>query len=466
MTKKKTYHRYQIETKKASNLEPHPCRFKVKVSRLKLAHLLIHELWRYRGQKEVILSRPCVYGVFSGPVGGFAPRESLCVGCLRCTTEYPDMVKVLPNPERQYLGDGYFTPDLIDTVIYEAETGRIPIKGAGYRGKFGGPLWDGMWTDMSEIVRPTRDGIHGREYISTVVDIGGKPPFLTFDEKKQPTGLTPHAIKVPIPVLFDPLPIPLDHDLCTVLNEAVKKLQTFAIVPFKTLLKFHLKLSHFIPLLHPKELEAFKKFGFEPLLLEMQDWNESFYKELKEHFPRTILILRTPFDASFNPIECYKAGVRVFHFTANYRGRSVDGRFIEDLIQETNQAFVKAGCREEVTLIGSGGMVAAEHLAKSILLGLDAVAMDTPLIVALQGRFTSPCISREECRFQMPKKIPIGWGQQRLINLVGSWRDQLLEILSAMGIREVRRLRGEMGRVMFQKQLEKEAFAEIEGYEG
>jgi hypothetical protein len=38
-----------------------------------------------------------------------------------------------------------------------------------------------MWTDMSEIVRPTRDGIHGREYISTAVDIGRKPAYLTFE---------------------------------------------------------------------------------------------------------------------------------------------------------------------------------------------------------------------------------------------------------------------------------------------
>jgi hypothetical protein len=49
---------------------------------------------------------------------------------------------------------------------------------------------------------------------------------------------------------------------------------------------------------------------------------------------------------------------------------------------------------------------------------------------------------------------------------VGSWRDQLLEVLGAMGLREVRRLRGEMGRAMFQKDLEREAFSGIEGYGG
>ncbi len=39
-----------------------------------------------------------------------------------------------------------------------------------------------MWTDMSEIVRPTRDGIHGREYISTSVDIGRKLKELAFHD--------------------------------------------------------------------------------------------------------------------------------------------------------------------------------------------------------------------------------------------------------------------------------------------
>jgi len=48
--------------------------------------------------------------------------------------------------------------------------------------------------------------------------------------------------------------------------------------------------------------------------------------------------------------------------------------------------------------------------------------------------------------------------------LIASWRDQLLEILGAMGLREVRRLRGELGRAMFQTELEREAFASIPGF--
>jgi hypothetical protein len=41
----------------------------------------------------------------------------------------------------------------------------------------------------------------------------------------------------------------------------------------------------------------------------------------------------------------------------------------------------------------------------------------------------------------------------------------MLEVLGAMGLREVRRLRGEIGRALFQKDLEREVFTGITGYE-
>ena len=188
-----SYERYHISVAPAPNAAPHPHRFNVNVSKVGLASLLIREILHYRGDLDVVLSRPCMYGVFSGPVGGFSPRPEHCVGCLRCTVQYPDMVRVSPNPDRLELGDSYFTPDNVDTVLYEAATGRVPVKGAGYRGCFGGPGWDGMWTDMSEIVRPTRDGIHGRETISTQVDIGERPAWLTFDDRG---ALAPDAWRI------------------------------------------------------------------------------------------------------------------------------------------------------------------------------------------------------------------------------------------------------------------------------
>jgi glutamate synthase domain-containing protein 2 len=121
---------------------------------------------------------------------------------------------------------------------------------------------------------------------------------------------------------------------------------------------------------------------------------------------------------------------------------------------------VEAGVREQVTLIGGGGMILAEHVPKAIICGLDAVTLDVALAVALQARFNGECRDRETAALTFPR-METAWGVKRLKNLAASWRDQLLEILGAMGLREVRRLRGELGRCMFQRDLEQEAFGEI-----
>ncbi len=92
---------------------------------------------------------------------------------------------------RAQRGDDYWTAEIITQTWYQAETGRIPISGAGYGGKFAGEGFEGLWLDMSEIVRPTRDGIHGREYISTQVDIGAGLERLVFEHGKLASALPP-----------------------------------------------------------------------------------------------------------------------------------------------------------------------------------------------------------------------------------------------------------------------------------
>jgi hypothetical protein len=55
------------------------------------------------------------------------------------------------------------------------------------------------------------------------------------------------------------------------------------------------------------------------------------------------------------------------------------------------------------------------------------------------------------------------WGSQRIINLMGAWHNQLLEVMGAFGIREARRMRGEVGRSMWFDDLEKDSFAPLFG---
>ena len=50
-----------------------------------------------------------------------------------------------------------------------------------------------------------------------------------------------------------------------------------------------------------------------------------------------------------------------------------------------------------------------------------------------------------------------------MTNLIAAWHDQLIELMGAMGMREARRLRGDVGRAMFFETLEEETFGKLFG---
>ena len=109
--------------------------------------------------------------------------DHMCKNCFSCIQNCPrGVLSKTINPEFLKMGDEYWKPEMILSTWFQSESGKIPVSGAGYRGPFSGPGFDSMWTDMSEIVRPTRDGIHGREYISTAIDLGRKMDRLEFDD--------------------------------------------------------------------------------------------------------------------------------------------------------------------------------------------------------------------------------------------------------------------------------------------
>ncbi len=158
------------------------------------------------------VKRSCVYGLYRDEADtlrteiGYLDYIYQCKGCLNCIQNCTKGILTrVENPEYRRLGDDYFTPDIILSTWFQAESGRIPVSGSGYGGPFSGPGFDAMWTDMSEIVRPTRDGIHGREYISTSVDIGRKLKELAFDDGELSVAVPPLG-EIPLPVIFDVIP--------------------------------------------------------------------------------------------------------------------------------------------------------------------------------------------------------------------------------------------------------------------
>ena len=463
------YHRYHIEALDTPDRQPLPNRFLVKVGKVGLAKFIISELFQYWGKWDVITSRPCTYGVFSGPVGGFSPRPHLCVGCLRCTVQHPEFTTVEHNPERAAMGDRFLSQKLIETIDEEARKGSVPVRGQGYRGRFGGPGWDGMFTDMSEIVRPSRDGIHGRELIGTSVDIGGKPMRLQFDSEGDLVGEGPRMLTIQVPFLFDAPPKMVASPLLTrIWKGAAESVDTLAMFPAETVRKLAIAGRNIVPIIPASEASTAGGFGNGTQLVELDSWDETAFTTACTAAPDVIVGVRLDFDAGWQAklTEMVDSGVTVIHLVADNHGNGDGGRFAMDLIKEAHISLLESGKRDMVTLLGTGGVAAADHLPKAIIVGLDAVGLDLPLLIALQGRPTGDLSQRDTLRIKMPRKLDEEWGIQRLTNLSCSWRDQMLEILGAMGIREVRRLRGEMGRAMWCNQLEEEAFADIEGFVG
>jgi hypothetical protein len=472
------FERPRLETHPAPPLFKVPRLFNPRVSKIGLAKMLLDEViesgieLRHKEVRRALLSRPCIYGVFGSRVGGFHPIKEKCTGCMRCVQEYPGICRVDKNPEFFTLGDSYWIPDAefasttpLSTIWYEAETGKIPVKGMGYKGSFAGSGWDSMWTDMSEIVRPTRDGVYGREFISTVVDLGRKPRFV------QLQGGGPREesriVTIPFPIVFDILPPSLSSpSIRTAVAEASKRLGTFYIAPLGDEPESRGPLPrNLIPLVTLRHFQQHQETLNSASVIEFQYEEGLSLDKIRESIEKPIFAARIPLNsaAEETTLKLAKKGFDIIHICADYHGREYEPRnprHVVDAIRAVHTRLVKESIRDEVTLIGSGGIILAEHVPKAIICGLDAVAIDTTVPVALQARFEGECASPEKSRIR-PCEFSTSWGAQRLVNLLASWHDQLIEILSAMGMRDVRRLRGDVGRAMFNEELEREAFGDV-----
>jgi len=389
------------------------------------------------------------------------PLSYNCKRCLSCIQGCPrEALSISLDQGFQKLGDSVFTPDIIAAILKQAESGQTPVSGGGYGGLFAGCGFDAMWTDMSEIVRPTRDGIHGREYISTAVNIGRKMldvKEVTFDEEGNPRFNIPPTVEIDLPILFDTIPLSMKNpNLLEAICRASSILGTFAIVERRNM---------------NQALSSYESNIIESLNVEDMSWKElkeaaegrsilevrysssvaALPEALKKVNPDLIVMARLEEgeDTADKTEEMYRNGIDVIHI----RGE----KNLPGTISAAHRRLVAMRVRDTVSIVASGAIAEASHVPKSIILGADAVAIDIPLLLAAE------CTLCGKCRRTPPGKCPKDledpdprWAGLRIINLMAAWHNQLLEILGAMGMREVERLRGEVGRAMFKEQLDEE----------
>ena len=450
----KNFKRYHIEIKDAILKIKFPSKYIIK---------------RYNNCLNVQeCTQNCIFDVHQTDENGriMEPFNYYCRGCHLCTFACPKgAISLSINPEFVKQGDSYYNPDRMKTIYFEAETGRVPVSGTGYKGQFAGKGFDGMWFDFSEIVRPTRDGIHGREYISTTVDLGRKLSYLKFDKNKKLIRNIPVNIEIPIPIILDtPLPFITNNNLVLALAKAALKLNTFAIIKAENynnnLIRYS---SNLIPRITYNKIEEFSHLIKKSRIIEIEyDHSDIKYliDRIKKFSPSVLISIHLKYNKNCEKIDILtKSGIDIIHLYNNEEVCIQNPEIITDSIYKIHSHLVNKNIRDKITLITSGGIAEASHVPKSIILGADAVGIGLAYQISLGCKVCYGDKHRTNCPINVEKE-DIDLASQRIINLIGSWRDQLLEILGGMGLREVRRQRGEIGRAMFYKNLDEEIFGD------
>ena len=393
-----------------------------------------------------------------------------CMGCFSCVQDCTKgLLRLSINPEYEKLGNSYWKPDIIKTTWLQAETAKIPVSGAGYRGPFSGKGFDSMWTDMSEIVRPTRDGIHGREYISTSVDIGRKPPFLAMNGNKS-TALPP-LVSIPMPLIFDlSSPAHTLPKLDPIIEQTAVDTGLIALMDSRYRPASDAHLENIAFYLGPDSPSVPDTMLKKTRLVEIADSQDvaKRIKAIKKIHPEIVVTIRVELTDAGIGRAIELAGLKeieVIHIVSDANGNELTAqspRFIKDMIRQIHTTLIDKGIRDEITLMAGGGIALPEHLAKAIICGADLVTINLPLLVALECHLCDSCEPETTCPAKL-ENIDFNYGVGRMTNLIAAWHDQLIELMGAMGMREVRRLRGDVGRAMFFENLEEETFGKLYG---
>jgi hypothetical protein len=279
-------------------------------------------------------------------------------------------------------------------------------------------------------------------------------------------------IELPLPVVFDIAAWNLGgQELTGARLRAAAELKTLAVArPAELARAPENELPFAVALLEANESRLDQDWLRQIRMVEIADGPRAVWlaQRVKSRHPGLIVALRLPLQRSAveRMIKLTEAGIKVFHLVADLHGSEVGvqrPQHIRDALRQIHGRLVAQGLRDEVTLMVGGGIALAEHVAKSIICGADLVALDTALLVALGCRVCRDAQSTTHAE-RCPAESQLGdqeYVAQRIVNLMAAWHSQLIEVLGAMGIREVRRLRGEVGRAIFREDIEREAFGDL-----
>jgi glutamate synthase domain-containing protein 2 len=446
-------------------------------------------------------AKSCAYGVHIKPHGYgmmIRPLDYRCIGhSCEATNEF--CVKNCPkqalsldeNPAFKTLGDFRWTPDLLASTWYMAETGKQPPNHLESQiGASGGGF------DRLRFIFPEkRPKDLRREDISTSLQLNKRKndsrPKVTIDVPWYGGGMSFGSTNIRAqlgkvraakawntfsctgeggyPERFIPYKDNMITQVATGLfGVREETIQRARIVEFKYAqgakpgLGGHLLGSKNTPAVAAMREAMVGTSLFSPFPFHSVYSIEDHKKHLDwiGHINRTTLLsakVSTPNDVEMVAVGSYCAGAHIVHLDGSYGGTGAAPNIakkniampIEYAISNVHQFLVGEGVRDEVTLIVSGGLRSPWDIAKAIAMGADGIVIGTAELVALGCIRCGCCEGGRGCArgicttdSELLELLSVQWCTQRLVNMHHAFRECLVDILWKLGVESVVALRG------------------------
>lgn len=445
--------------------------------------------------------KTCQFGVHEiYQAGPCRPKEELCIGerCLdKCTDRCPRGALTFKiNPLYESLGDYRWTPDLILSTWYQAETGQTSPHLESQIGASGGGF------DRLKFVFPEKVEEIREEEISTSIQLnkqGDSRPKIEIDIPCYGGGMSFGSTALSVIIGraraaramntftctgeggYPDALIPYDDHIITqvatgLFGVSEETIQRVRMVEFKYAqgakpgLGGHLLGDKVTPEV-AKIREAvvgsslFSPFPFHSVY-SIED-HKKHVDWIKEINPRALVSVKvsTPNDVDMVAIGSYYAGAHIIHLDGSYGGTGAAPNIakkniampIEYAIGRVHKFLCDEGVREKITIIASGGIRTAYDVAKAIAMGADGCVIGTAELVALECIRCGNCESGRGCVRgiattdpELSRMVDSEWAAQRIINMYEAWRKEWIGILRRLGMRSIRELVGRRDYLRYQ----------------